>query len=427
MILGLLDINNFYVSCERCMNPALVGRAVVVLSNNDGNVVARSNEAKALGVKMGQPAHEIRPLVATGRLTALSSNYTLYGDMSARVISILHDAVPAIEVYSIDEAFLDLRGLPDPVTFAAELVSRILRWTGLPCCIGIAPTKTLAKLANFAAKQASRMDPAHSSVVDFTSAFKRDTVLDGVGVEEVWGIGSRLAARLAKLGISTAGELRDADPRRLRQYSSVVVERTVRELRGTACMALEPQSPLRKQVVCAKAFGAPVTDRATLDQALASYVTTAAVKLRQQGLVARETQVWLATNPFNPRITQYSRAATLKLATPTADTATLIRQAVRSLDLIFRPGIEYHRVGVIFTGLAGRAVVPSTLFEADSLRSSKRRDRLMIALDRINDRMGKGTVRFAREGFDDHWRTRSRSRTPYYTTRLTDLPVARAI
>lgn len=319
MMFGLLDINNFYVSCERCMDPALAGRAVVVLSNNDGNVVARSDDAKALGVKMGQPTHEIRRLVERGRLRALSSNYTLYGDMSARVMSILAESVPAMEVYSIDEAFLDLSGVADPVAFSGELVGRIRRWVGLPCCIGIAPTKTLAKLANRSAKQASKMDPSHCGVVDFRVAAKRNPVLDAVAVDEVWGIGPRLAGRLGALGIGTAGELRDADPRRVRERFNVEVERTIRELRGMVCIPLELKAPLRKQVVCAKAFGAPVTDIGVLRQALASHVAGAAAKLRRQDLVAGATEVWLATNPFNPRITQYARSATLRLPTSTAE------------------------------------------------------------------------------------------------------------
>lgn len=426
-LLGLLDINNFYVSCERCMNPALIARAVVVLSNNDGNVVARSNEAKAMGVAMGQPIHEIRHLVASGRLRALSSNYILYGDMSARVMSILREAVPSVEVYSIDEAFLDLRGIDDPVAFSASLVRRIQRWTGLPCCIGIAPTKTLAKLANFAAKQASRLDPAHPGVVDFRARFRRDAVLDSIPVDEVWGIGARLAVRLGRLGIATAGDLRDANPRRLRERFNVGVERTARELSGLSCIALEPTASVRKQVVCAKAFGSPVSDRATLEQALASYVATAAAKLRRQGLVAGRAQVWLATNPFNPRITQYSRTARLKLTEPSADTPTLVTQARHALGLIFRPGLEFHRVGVMFSHLQCRTTTSGTLFETDSAASQRRRDALMNTLDQINERMGRGTVRLAREGLEQSWRTRSRTRSPAYTTRLAELPVARAV
>lgn len=425
MTIGLLDINAFYVSAERSMDPALAGRAVVVLSNNDGNVVARSNEAKALGIGMGQPTHEIRPLINSGRVRALSSNYTLYGDLSARVMTIAAAAVPAIEVYSIDEAFLDLAGIADPVALSTALVARVQRWTGLPCCIGIAPTKTLAKLANHAAKQSSRLDPGHTGVVDFRDVGARGPVLDALAVDEVWGIGGRLRERLARLGIGTAGELRDANAADLRRRFSVVVERTVRELRGTPCMPLESTPPARRQVVCAKAFGVPVKDIRRLSEALAAYVTTASGKLRRQGLVAAAAQVWLATNPFNPRITQYSRAATLRLTTPTADTADLIAQARRALVRLYRPGIEYHRVGIMLLDLAPASKCTRPLFEAAAGRSA-RSEGLMRALDRINEQMGRGTLRFAREGFEHEWRTRASRRTPAYTTRLAELPVAKA-
>src|SRR5699024_10770195 len=323
VLIALLDINNFYVSCERVMNPALVGRPVVVLSNNDGVAIARSNEAKALGIGMGQPAHELRGLVRSGRLRMLSSNYTLYGDMSARVMQILAERTPAVEVYSIDEAFFDLEGIRNPAGFCADLVTTIGRWTGLPCCVGVGPTKTLAKLANYAAKQASRLAPAHTSVVDFTARHARDPVLDASAVDQVWGVGPRIAARLAKDGILTAGQLRDAQARRLRHQYSVVVERTILELRGQACLALEMTPPPRKQIVCAKSFGAPVSNLGELRQALAHYVAIAAGKLRRQQCVAGHVQVWLATNPFNERITQYSRANSFPLPRATADTGVL--------------------------------------------------------------------------------------------------------
>jgi len=426
-VIGLLDINNFYVACERVLNPALARRPVVVLSNNDGNVVARSNEAKALGVAMGQPTHEVRPWMDTGQLIALSSNYTLYGDMSARVMSIVAECVPALEVYSIDEAFFDLTGVSDPQRRAADLIARIRRWTGLPCCIGLAPTKTLAKLANHGAKQAARHDPDHTGVVDLGNAATRRPILDSLPVAEVWGVGARLTARLNEQGIHSAGQLRDADPVRIRHQYSIVLAHSVRELRGIVCYPLESEPPDRQQVVCAKAFGTPVTQLEVLREALASYIAIAAAKLRAEGRVAGAAWVWLATNPYDPRITQYANEAEFRLTDATADPAVLTAQARAALAGLFRSGIQYHRVGIGLSDLRPAGTQTLRLFGTANQMQPRRRDSLLATIDALNKRMGRGTFGFASAGLDQSWRTRAGRRSPAYTTRLAELPVARAV
>lgn len=415
-ILALVDCNNFYVSCERVFDPKLIGVPVGVLSNNDGCFVARSNELKALGVAMGQPLFQVRDLVRRHNVRVLSSNYALYGDMSARVTDCLRGFSPALEVYSIDESFLDLTGFDgrDLPAYAREMRTRVQRWTGIPTCVGLAPTKTLAKLANHSAKKAL-VDG--SGICDLGPPALRDRVLPLVPVGVVWGIGRRSVEKLSRLGVRTAADLRDLDPRLARQTLSVVGERIVHELRGTACLSLELAPRPRQTTAFTRSFGQPVTEWEPMRQAVAAYATRAGEKLRQEVLAAEALQVFLLTSPFRPG-PGYANSATVELCLPTDDTFALIQAATSGVRRIWREGYEYVKAGVILSGL-----VPVEKVQPDLLSASDRQRgaRLMSALDAINSRMGKDTLVPAGT-IGRSWRMRQERQSPAYTTCLNDIP-----
>jgi len=339
--LALIDCNNFYASCERVFNPALEGRPLVVLSNNDGCVVARSQEVKDLGIKMGVPWFQIETLAKQHGIVAFSSNYALYADMSNRVMAILATFSPSQEVYSIDECFLDLAGFERRgfTRYGQEMRSAIKRWVGLPVCVGIAPTKTLAKLVNHVAKKR----PQFEGVCNFNelSAGEIDAIMGELPVGEVWGVGSRYAARLQQMGISTVLDLRRASPKAMRQQFSVVMERTVAELNGESCLALEEMAPAKKQIMSSRSFGRPVFTLDELAQSVASYMSRAAEKLRRQHSLAGAVQVYVRTNPFKEKEPQYSQGLILPLPDPTDDTRQLVSAALVVLRRLYQPGFSY--------------------------------------------------------------------------------------
>lgn len=413
---ALVDCNNFYVSCERVFDPSLARVPVAVLSNNDGCVVARSAEVKALGVKMGTPEFQIRDLVRKHGVRCFSSNYTLYGDMSGRVMETLGRHVPTMEVYSIDEAFLDLDGIAEPEAFARSLRDTVRQWTGIPTAVGIAATKTLAKAANRAGKQ----DPATGGVLDLTSLSRSrvDEVLESVAVEDVWGVGFAHGPRLRAAGITTARHLRDADSRWIRARMGVCGHRTVLELRGESCLPLELVPPARKGVTSSRSFGEPVTCKRAMAEAVATYVGRAAEKLRRHGLAANVLTVFMHTNPFRPEERQYSNGCTLPLPCPTNDTAELIGYTALAVDRLFKDGFRYKKAGVMLTELATAAAAQAGLFdEVDR----PRRQKLMQVMDELNRQMGSGTVFFAAQGVRQEWRMQRRRLSPCYTTRWPDL------
>jgi len=423
--IALIDCNNFYVSCERVFNPRLEGRPVVVLSNNDGCVVARSNEVKALGVGMAVPWFRIRELAEQHNIVALSSNYALYADMSKRVMSILSTFSPGQEIYSIDECFLDLSGFEHfgLARYAQTMRHRIRRQLGLPVCIGIAASKTLAKLANHVAKKRAGFD----SVCDF-GAFESaelDRLLGEIEVGEVWGVGRRLAPRLGTMGIRTVLDLKRASPARIRQRFSVVLERTVKELNGVPCLGLEDVAAPNQQIISSRSFGTPVLSLAELQQAVQSYTMRAALKLRRQQSLAGAIHVFIRTNPFKQNAPQYSQEITVPLASPTSDSMALCHGALQGLETIYQAGFAYTKAGVMLSGLIPASQHAPTLFEnpAQMARSAA----LMQALDRINLAFGQGTIKLAGEGLEQHWRTKSGSKSPCYTTRLADVVVAHAV
>jgi DNA polymerase V len=418
-MLALVDCNSFYASCERVFDPRLWNRPVVVLSNNDGCVVARSSEAKALGIATGTPYFQIRDLVTRHGIVVRSSNYTLYGDLSARIMAVLGRFTPHLEVYSIDEAFLDLNGVPaDRLVECGRTIRRtVLRWTGIPVSIGIGPTKTLAKVANHLAKQA----PAAGGVWSLADPRDQAAVLARLDVQDIWGIGTHLAARLKRAGIATAFQLREASPNHVRRLLGVVGERTALELRGLPCLGLEELPAPAKSIIRSRSFGRPVQRLGELEEAVATHATRAAEKLRLHHRVAGALSVFVATSRF--RGTPYANLATFPLDPPTDDTARLIHAALATLRPIFREGLQYQKTGVMLGGLQPRAGLTESLF---ARYDRSRSEQLMATLDNINHRLGPDTLRYAASGLERPWHMRREHASPCYTTRWDELPIVKA-
>lgn len=411
---ALVDGNNFYASCEQVFQPELRGKPLVVLSNNDGCCIARSAEAKALGVKMAQPLHEV-PAPIRKQLAVRSANFTLYGDMSARVVSILRDAAPRIEVYSIDESFLDLTGIRDRETFARDLRTRVHRWTGIPNCVGIGPTKTLAKLANKLAKKGA-------GVMDVTDMAIREASLASYPVGDLWGVGHRWAARLQQRGISTAAQLRDAPPDDILGEFGVTLTRTQRELQGHVCIDLAEMEPDQQQIVVSRSFGERVEDHERVMEALATFTVRACEKLRKRGLVAAAVGIFLHTDMFRPELRQHHPSRSMNLPSSTSDTKLML-QAVRFLFRgLPKSGFGYKKAGIVLQDLARPADVQGDLFT----RAVVGDDRLMDVLDRINRRYGRNTAGFAASGWQarPQWGMRQQSLSSSFTTNAKQLPRA---
>jgi DNA polymerase V len=421
---ALVDCNNFYASCERVFQPRLEGQPIVVLSNNDGCVIARSNEAKALGIPMGAPYFKFEKMMRENGVRVFSSNYALYGDLSRRVVQVLARYAPAYEVYSIDECFLDFSGLSQDLTGYAQEIARTTRqWTGIPVSIGIASTKTLAKIANRMAKKG--LSPT-GPVLDWNHIADPGASLAAVPVEDVWGIAGRWGERLRALGIAHAGALREADPKRMRGEFGVVMERIVWELSGLSCLSLETVPPPRKQILTSRSFGEKVTCLDDLRAAVTRFAARAGEKLRAQGLSAQALCVFIHTSPFDPVGPHYSNAVTLAFDSPSQDSGLLIRTAGRGLERIYREGYAYQKAGVMLLDLVPVGMEQISLFTpeaADPIRSS----RLMQALDQINRRHGRQSIRFAGEGLSNRWLMRTRLKSPNYTTRWEELPTVGAV
>jgi DNA polymerase V len=430
---ALIDGNNFYVSCERVFRPSLNGRPVVVLSNNDGCAIARSNEARALDIKMGAPWFQIKHLAESHGLVALSANFALYGDMSDRMMSLAAGMGPGQEIYSIDESFIRLDGVRgDHAERARRVRERILRWTGIPCGVGIGATKTLAKLANYIAKTADRKPgsyPPELGQVCNLSALtqaQRDSVFAATAVGEVWGVGRKIGAQLVAGGIKTVRDLIRLDPATVRRSWSVVLERTVRELQGTPCIGFEDVPPAKQEIACTRSFGRTVSELTPLIEAVSEFSGRAAEKLRRQRSHAAQVLCFLRTSPFRSD-PQYSRSMIVPLRRPTADTALITQAAVAGLKAIFVPGYKYAKAGVMLLDLGPDSEVQQELDlepEDDVDRSN-----LMTTLDRVNRRYGRGTLLLASAGLHGDmrsWSMRQERRTPQYTTCWDDMPTVRA-
>jgi DNA polymerase V len=412
---ALVDCNNFYVSCERLFRPELHGRPVVVLSNNDGCAVSRSNEAKALGIKMGQPFHELRDLVAREGLIACSSNYALYADLSGRVMRTLRTMAPRIEVYSIDEAFLDLQGMQgDLEQLGREMRARVLREVGIPVGVGIAPTKTLAKLANWGAKKW----PATGGVVDLRDPARQRRLLALAEVGEVWGIGRRISARLGPMDVATALQLADYDRKTLRRMFNVNVERTARELAGERCFELEDGPEPKQMIACTRSFGERKHSLQELQEAVTGYAARAGEKLRGQRQLCQALQVFIRTSPFDQRSEPYSRAVCVPLPYPSADTRDLVAAALAGLQAIYRPGPAYAKAGVVLMDFVEPGRFTPDLFAPAPRPGS---DRLMAVVDAINARQGRGTIRPARLAADLGFSMKRERLSPKFTTSWSEL------
>jgi DNA polymerase V len=422
--IALIDCNNFYVSCERLFQPKLESKPVVVLSNNNGCVVSRSQEVKDLGVKMAVPWFQLKDIAKRHGIIALSSNYTLYADISNRVMRLLSQYSPEQEVYSIDECFLDLTGMAgmtDLTSYAQAMRGTIKQSVGIPVCVGIAPSKTLSKLANHVAKKQKRYD----SVCDFNAmpAQELDTLFAQIEAGEVWGVGRQSTSRLQQMGINSVLELKRSSAKRIRAGFGVVMERIVAELNGEVCLELDDVTPPRQQIICSRSFGMPVTLLADLEQAVIAYTTRAAEKLRHQHSLAGGIQVYIRTNPHKEKQHQHQQSMLLPLFEPTNDTRLLCRAALSGLQQIYRSGYAYQKAGVMLTEIIAIASRPRTLF--DDVAAQQRSAALMETLDHINLRMGSGTLQLLGEGVQKGWSMRRENVSPRYTTEWNELAIAR--
>ena len=418
---GLVDCNNFYASCERVFQPSLIGRPIVVLSNNDGCVVARSQEAKALGIAMGVPLFKIRDIVKLHDVVVRSSNYALYGDLSERVMSILAASAPRHEVYSIDECFLDLDRLPvkDLTAWCRALRRRTKRWTGIPVSIGLGATKTLSKIANKLAKTSAKAD----GVIDLANHPEWIvSALNKTPVGDVWGIGRRWSAMLNERGITSALELRNAQDGWVRQRMGIVGLRTVHELRGIPCHELETQPSPKKTTCCSRTFGHAITDKDQVCDAIISFAERAAEKIRNSGQVCGSMQVFITTDPFDTSAPQHSASASTTFMTPTADSRALVAAAIAILDRLWRDGFSWRKAGVMLLDLSPAGHIQPTLFTNHVTSNG-----LMKAVDRINDRFGRGTIGLGLSARDAGWRMRQEQLSPHFTTRWQDIPSVRMI
>ena len=418
-LIALVDCNNFYVSCERVFRPDLIGKPVAVLSNNDGCMVARSQEVKDLGIKMGVPLFQVQHLVKQHNIQLFSSNYTLYADMSARVMSILEEFTPSIEIYSIDESFLDLTGIceQDPIAYGQIIRKAVFRATGIPVCVGMGSTKTLAKLANYGAKKWKHTD----GVLDLSDPVRREKFMKLVPVGEVWGIGSRTSAKLNQLGIHTVWDLASQPSKRIQAQFNVMVARTILELNGIGCMSLEEVTPDKQQIVCSRSFSRKLTDFSELSEALAEYCTRAAEKLRHQQSVTGCISVFIRTNLFNPSEPQYQRSASIKLSAATQDTRTIITTANRLLKALYKPGYKYHKCGVQLSHIQpALSFAQNDLFDFVDNSLLEKSDQLMQTFDKINRRFPK-SLSMAASGFDKTWIAKAERKTKHYTTDWNEL------
>ncbi|MBN3036020.1 MAG: Y-family DNA polymerase [Bacteroidales bacterium] len=414
---ALVDCNNFYASCEKVFRPCLAGKPVVVMSNNDGCVISRSQEAKSLGIGMGVPVFQVTDIIRHHDVRLFSTNYALYGDFSQRVMNTLAGFTADLEIYSIDEAFLAFSGNKEghPTDTGADIRDRIFRWTGIPVSVGTGLTKTLAKAANHLAKK----DSSGRGVFDLTDTSGLDDILSGIPVHEVWGVGEKWSEKLERWGIRTARDLRDADEMRVRDLMGVVGQRIVMELRGVSCLPFSIRPEEKKEICTSRSFGRAVVSYHDLEAATSSYVARAAEKLRRQESMAGSLLVFVMTNKY-ARGPKYVNYKMIRLPVHTHETGELVNYARSLLKDLFREGYSYKKSGVILSELIPVGNLQSALWD-DRPRSRERK--LQEVLDGINRRMGRDKVKLAVQGGDDPWKMRQESLSPHYTTRWEDLPV----
>jgi DNA polymerase V len=418
---ALVDCNNFYVSCERVFNPKLNNRPVIVFSNNDGCAVSRSNEVKKLGIAMGAPLFQIRDLVREHNITILSSNFALYGDLSARVMSIIMQAMPQVAIYSIDEAFIDLttmRNSFDIYQLCIDLVKKIERYTGIPVSIGIAPTKTLAKVANHVAKKQN----IAGRVFYLDSEQKTNQILTDFKIRDIWGIGRQLEKKLLAMGVFTAAELISLPEPTIKTAFNIVMRRTITELQGESSIELQDSATNKQQIMISRSFGHRVTELSELQEALATYASMACEKLRNQGSVAGGFVVFMHTGLHGQTDTVYQNSLYVKLPSPCADTRTIIHAAKRALAQLFRLNFRYQKVGIILCDLSNADSMQIDLFGHNNLIHS---ENLMGVMDEINHKLGRATVQFAAAGLDKSWKMQASRKSRSFTSSWDELPIVR--
>ncbi|MBW1213669.1 translesion error-prone DNA polymerase V subunit UmuC [Pantoea allii] len=418
---ALVDVNSFYASCETVFRPDLRGKPVVVLSNNDGCVIARSAEAKALQIPMGAPYFKLKNDFRRHNVQVFSSNYALYADMSNRVMTILEDMAPAVEIYSIDEAFMCLDGMQRLTSLddlGRKVRTRIKQETHLTVGVGIAQTKTLAKLANHAAKKWSKT----GGVLDLSNTDRQKKLLALVPVEDVWGVGRRISKKLNAMGITTAKDLADQSTYIIRKHFNVVLERTVRELRGEPCLELEEFAPTKQQIVCSRSFGSRITEYMDMRQAVCAFAERAAEKLRKERQYCKQIAVFVRTSPHAEGEVFYGNQANGKLLTPSNDTRDIIRVAMDALDQIWLDGHRYMKAGVMLGDFFSQGVSQLNLF--DEYRPQPNSEALMRVVDGLNQ-SGKASLFFAGQGIEKSWAMKREMLSPAYTTRFADLPVVK--
>lgn len=414
--IALFDANNFFVSCERVFRPDLVNRGVIVLSSNDGNAISRSNEAKAFGIKMGEPLFKIKELVREHNIEVFSSNFPLYADMSNRLMSIISQFTPIQEIYSVDESFADLTGCLDIEDRCRRLKQTILRDTTLGVGVGTGSTKVLAKLANFISKR----HPKSKGIFHFhlLTSSQMDSVLRNIPTHEVWGIGKQLSGALAEFGIHTAKELRDSDIATMRKRFGLVMEKQVRELRGESCIEIEEATPKKKQIINSRSFGDSVTRIEDLQSALAHFVTNATRKLREQHCLAGMMQVFLMTNQYRQDQPQYCPSVTIPFDVPSANLMTLQNWAMTGLASIYREGYFFKKAGVMLSQLCDENAYQGDLFSSVQENSS-----VMEVVDSMNLRYGKGTLKLSQDSNNEAWKVRQERKSPGYTTNWDEIPM----
>lgn len=415
----LIDCNNFYASCERLFRPDLYNKPIIVLSNNDGCVVARSNEAKDLGISMGVPFFKVKDICKKHGVVSFSSNYTLYGDLSSRVMQVIQENWPETEIYSIDEVFLDLKTLPkeNHIAFCEQLQKLILKRTGIPTSIGIGPTKTLAKLANYVAKKKLK-----TPVFNITNEL---SWLSKIEVGDIWGVGSRLQKKLNAAGIFTAKDLSEMVPSLAKKLYSVVLQRTVLELQGISCLSLEPIEP-QKSIMSSCSFGSLQTNYVYLAESIAHHCATAAKKLREQGSIAQYISVFIKSNPFRSDLKQYSPVVKYKLINPTDDTRELTKIAKNCLRQIFKEGIHYSKAGILLEELIPKNYRQQDLLNPQSEEGINQSEQIMKIMGSVNKKYGERTLRLAAEGFNKSWSMKRQLKSPNYTTSWAELPLVKA-
>ena len=410
-VFALIDCNAFYVSCERVFNPKLNNRPVVALSNNDGCIISRSKEAKALGIKMGVPLFKVKDIVEKEKVVVFSSNYTLYADMSRRVMNIISSSSPYTEIYSIDEAFVELSSLPiDYESYAHQLRQTILQHTGIPVSIGIASTKTLAKVANHKAKK----DDSLNGVCSLVNYNNIDQILELTEVGDVWGVGRRLSKKLINHGIHNAKLLKNCSDSWIRKMMSVNGLKTITELRGISCIPLEEYSMTRKSCCTTRSFGKLLTNLEDIEQAVTTFARRAAERIRSESLAASCVSVFVRTNPFDKKSAYYSNGASRTLSHPTHDSITIIETALLLTKRIFKNNYQYKKAGVLLSGLCDKSEIQETLFEKNYNQNSD----LMSAIDAINYRYGRDTLQMASECKVGNWKQKRENCTRNYTTQI---------